>query len=147
MSSSCFIGDVLSISTALAVQEGQGADLHGGVSERVPEAPPGPPHHAVVARTLVLSATVEPSVQVGCVASEDHRSEARDDRRERGRHTVGRAELSESLKSENTHLLNHQPPMFSLAQLPCRKRSLSCQKDPTLLLLSTMLVAILLFVH
>ena len=80
MSSRCFISYVLSISTAPAVQEGQGADLHGGVSERVPQAPPGPPHHAVVVRSLVLSTTVEPSVEVGCVASEDHKLEARDHR-------------------------------------------------------------------
>lgn len=49
----------ISCSTAHGVQENQRPHLHGGVSEGIPKAFPGSPHHTVVILTLVLPTAVK----------------------------------------------------------------------------------------
>lgn len=58
-----------SCSTARDIQEDQRPNLHGGVSEGIPEAFPGPPHHAIIKLGLVLPITVEFSIQICSMTS------------------------------------------------------------------------------
>lgn len=61
-------------STAHGIQKNHRPHLHGGVSEGVPEAFPGAPHHTIVIPALVIPIAVELPIEVGCMASADERN-------------------------------------------------------------------------
>lgn len=58
-----------SCSTAHVIQKDPRPNLHGGVSEGIPEAFPGPPDHAIVKPALVLPFTVEFPIQICSMTS------------------------------------------------------------------------------
>lgn len=59
----------IACAAAHVVQENQRPHLHGGVSQGIPKAFPGAPHHTIVVLTLVLPIAVELPIQVGCMTS------------------------------------------------------------------------------
>lgn len=121
----CFL--IVSCSTSRGVQENQGAHLHGGVSKRIPQAFPCPPHHTIVVLSLVLPSAVVLSIQVGCMTPAVKRSTSKvhhfqiSVQKHKLCHNNVRGKINHSYR------LNHQPALFSWAQLPWRNLSLSCQ--------------------
>lgn len=55
---------IFSCSTPCDIQEEQRPNLHGGVSEGIPETLPGPPHHSIVILPLVHPIAVVFPIQI-----------------------------------------------------------------------------------